>query len=228
MRFLHSTLGLKVIMALTGIVMVGFVVVHMLGNLQVFLPVPKEGMHAIDEYAKLLKSSAAVLWGARAVLLSSIIGHIYAAWSLTQRSNAARPKNYEVQRFFSNSYAVHTMRWGGMIVLFFIIYHLLHLTVGMNGVAIFSDIKHCSTDECFVRQNLINGFRNPFISIFYIIAQSALGLHLAHGVWSLFRTVGVTSSKWSERSKILALGIGGVITVGNTAIPLAILIGIIS
>ena len=171
MRFLNSTLGLKVLMAITGLVMVGFVVVHMLGNLQIFLPVPPEGMHAIDEYAKLLKSNAAVLWGARSVLLSSIMGHIYAAYALTQRSNAARPKNYEIQRFFSNSYAVHTMRWGGVILLFFIIYHLLHLTVGMNDMAIFSDIKHCSTEECFVRENLINGFRNPFISIFYIVAK---------------------------------------------------------
>ena len=228
MRFFTTTLGLKVLMAITGLALIGFVVVHMIGNLQIFLPVPETGMHAIDEYAKLLKSNAAVLWGARLVLLGSVGGHIYAAWKLTQRSNSARPRQYEVQRFFSNSYAVHTMRWGGVIVLLFIIYHLLHLTVGMNGMAAFTDIAHCTTEECFVRENVIKGFSNPFISSFYIIAQAALGLHLAHGVWSLFRTLGVTSSKWNERSKMLALGLGGLITLGNSSIPLAILMGIIS
>lgn len=227
MKFLQSTLGLKMLMALTGIVLVGFVVVHMLGNLQIFIPFQGvSGEAAIDQYGFLLKSNAAVLWGARLVLLGSVVGHIFAAMKLTNRSHAARPRQYELQRWFSDSYAVRTMRWGGVIVLLFIIYHLLHFTVGVDA-ALFTNVKHCSTETCFVRENVIRGFQNPLISGFYIIAQVALGLHLTHGVWSLFRTLGFTSESWNERSRMLALLIGGLITLGNTAIPLSILMGIV-
>lgn len=227
MRFLQSTIGLKILMAFTGIVLVGFVLIHMLGNLQIFIPFDgNSGEAAIDKYGYLLKSNAAVLWGARFVLLGSVGGHIYAAVKLTNRSNAARPRKYELHQWFSDSYAVRTMRWGGVIVLLFIIYHLLHFTVGLDA-ALFTDVTHCSTETCFIRENVIRGFQRPFISVFYMVAQVALGLHLTHGVWSLFRTLGLNSQQWSERSRILALSIGGVITLGNIAIPLSILMGII-
>lgn len=228
MRFLQSTLGLKILMALTGVVLVGFVLIHMLGNLQIFIPFDgQSGEAAIDTYGYLLKSNAAVLWGARFVLLGSVVGHIFAAVKLTNRSNSARPREYELRRWFSDSYAVRTMRWGGVIVLLFIIYHLLHFTVGVDA-ALFTEVKHCSTETCFVRENVIRGFQQPFISVFYMIAQIALGLHLTHGVWSLFRTLGFTSQQWNARSRVLAMVIGGLITLGNIAIPMSILMGIIS
>lgn len=227
MRFLQSTLGLKILMALTGVVLVGFVLIHMLGNLQIFIPFDgQSGEAAIDTYGYLLKSNAAVLWGARFVLLGSVVGHIFAAVKLTNRSNSARPREYELRRWFSDSYAVRTMRWGGVIVLLFIIYHLLHFTVGVDA-ALFTEVKHCSTETCFVRENVIRGFQQPFISVFYMIAQIALGLHLTHGVWSLFRTLGFTSQQWNARSRVLAMVIGGLITLGNIAIPMSILMGII-
>jgi succinate dehydrogenase / fumarate reductase cytochrome b subunit len=215
-------------MALTGIVLVGFVIIHMLGNLQIFIPFEGiSGSSAIDKYGYLLKSNAVVLWGARLVLLGSVFGHIFAAVKLTNRSNSARPREYELHRWFSDSYAVRTMRWGGVIVLFFIIYHLLHFTVGVDA-AMFTEVKHCSTETCFIRENVIRGFENPLISGFYMIAQVGLGLHLTHGVWSLFRTLGFTSTQWSSRSKVIAIVIGGLITLGNTAIPLSVLMGIIT
>ena len=227
MRFLQSTLGLKILMAVTGVILVGFVLIHMLGNLQIFIPFEGvSGEASIDKYGYLLKSNAAVLWGARLVLLGSVGGHIFAAVKLTNRSNSARPRQYELRRWFSDSYAVRTMRWGGVIVLLFIIYHLLHFTVGVDA-ALFTDVTHCSTETCFVRENVIRGFQKPFISVFYMVAQVALGLHLTHGVWSLFRTLGFTSQQWNERSRVLAMVIGGLITLGNIAIPLSILIGII-
>ncbi|MAA78933.1 MAG: hypothetical protein CL916_06705 [Deltaproteobacteria bacterium] len=233
MRFLQSTIGLKILMAFTGIILVGFVLVHMLGNLQIFIPFQGiSGEAAIDKYGYLLKSNAVVLWGARSVLLGAIVGHIFAAVKLTNRSNAARPRKYELHRWFSDSYAVRTMRWGGVLVLLFVIYHLLHFTVGVDA-ALFTEVKHCgpleggAANTCFVRENVIRGFQQPLISGFYMIAQVALGLHLTHGVWSLFRTLGFTSQQWSERSRILAMSIGGLITLGNIAIPLSILMGII-
>ena len=228
MRFLQSTLGLKILMAVTGVILVGFVLIHMLGNLQIFIPFEgASGEAAIDKYGYLLKSNAAVLWGARFVLLGAVVGHIFAAVKLTNLSNAARPRQYELRRWFSDSYAVRTMRWGGVIVLLFIIYHLLHFTVGVDA-ALFTEVTHCSTETCFVRENVIRGFKNPFISSFYMIAQVALGLHLTHGVWSLFRTLGFTSQQWNQRSRVLAMVIGGLITLGNIAIPLSILMGIVN
>jgi len=227
MRFLQSTLGLKLLMAATGIILVGFVLIHMLGNLQIFIPFDGEsGQASIDKYGYLLKSNAVVLWGARLTLLGAVMGHIFAAVKLTNRSNSARPRNYELHRWFSDSYAVRTMRWGGVIVLLFVIYHLLHFTVGVDA-ALFTKVEHCSTETCFVRENVIRGFQQPFISVFYMIAQVALGLHLTHGVWSLFRTLGFTSSHWNERSRVLAMVVGGLITLGNIAIPLSILMGIV-
>ena len=154
------------------------------------------------------------------------MGHIFAAIKLTNRSNSARPRQYELHRWFSDSYAVRTMRWGGVVVLLFIIYHLLHFTVGVDA-ALFSEVTHCSTETCFVRENVIRGFQRPFISVFYMIAQVALGLHLTHGVWSLFRTLGFTSQEWSARSRVLAMVVGGLITLGNIAIPMSVLMGIV-
>ncbi|MEC7983561.1 MAG: succinate dehydrogenase cytochrome b subunit [Myxococcota bacterium] len=232
MRFLQSTLGLKVIMALTGIVLVGFVVVHMIGNLQIFIPHSgPSGESAIDHYGAMLQGSKEVVWAARLVLLSSVAGHIASAVALRNRSHNARPKGYKLQKWFSDSYAVRTMRWGGVILLLFIIYHLLHFTVGMDNEVLFTKVSHCEKAAagltCHVRANVIAGFSNEFISIFYIVAQVALGLHLTHGVWSLFRTLGVTSDTWNARSKQIAMAIGFIITVGNCAIPLSVLMGIV-
>ena len=234
MRFLKSTLGLKVIMALTGIVLVGFVVVHMIGNLQIFIPYKGDsGGSAIDHYGAMLQGSKEVVWAARMVLLGSVVGHIASAVALRNRSHRARPKGYKLQKWFSDSYAVRTMRWGGVILLLFIIYHLLHFTVGMDNETLFSKVQHCEAAKlgtgltCHVRANVIAGFSKPFISIFYVVAQVALGLHLTHGVWSLFRTLGVTSESWNEKSKMLAITIGFAVTVGNCAIPLSVLMGII-
>ena len=221
MKLLNSTIGLKALMAVTGIILIGFVIIHMLGNLQIFLPNTSDGAIPIDEYGKLLKSNAGVLWGARLTLLASIGAHIYSAVALTQRSRAARPQNYESRKWMGSTYAVRTMRWGGVILILFVVYHLLHFTVGLENAA-FSAHEYGK-----VKANVVSGFQKPLISIFYIVAQCALGLHLTHGVWSLFRTLGVSSPAWSDRAKQLAVLIGVVITVGNISIPVSILLGLV-
>jgi succinate dehydrogenase / fumarate reductase, cytochrome b subunit len=222
MKLLQSTIGLKSLMAVTGVILIGFVIIHMLGNLQIYLPL-KDGVPPIDAYGELLKSNAAVLWGARLTLLFSVGAHIYSAVVLTLRAKAARPQNYESRKWMGSTYAVRTMRWGGALVLLFIVYHLLHFTVGLENAPLFTE--HAAGS---VRANVINGFQNKPIAIFYIIAQCALGLHLTHGVWSLFRTLGVSSPVWSERVKSLAIFVGVLITVGNISIPLSIMLGLIN
>ncbi len=228
MGLLRSTIGLKIIMALTGLVLFGFVIGHMLGNLQIFL-----GKNVINEYAAFLHETAPLLWGTRIVLLLSIIGHLYSALVLTKRSRAARPTGYTEKKWMGSTYAVRTMRWGGVIVLLFIIYHLLHFTVGVNAEPLFTEAITCFEQNgkmnCDgVYGNVIRAFTNPFVSAFYIVAQLALGLHLAHGLWSLCRTLGLQSDVNSQRAKQFAVLFGTIITVGNCSIPLAVLFGIIS
>lgn len=220
-RFLTSTIGLKVIMALTGVVLVGFVIVHMLGNLQIHLEFlePGRGATALDEYAKMLHSNKLLLWGARVILLTAVFGHLYSALVLTRRASSARPVGYEKQTWFSGSYAVRTMRWGGVILLAFIIYHLLHLTIGSP---VTPEIVHGK-----VFDNIVHGFSNPVVVIFYVIAQFALGFHLAHGIWSLCRTLGMGNPRWDSTVKQIAIFTGIIITLGNISIPLAVLSGAI-
>ena len=220
MKLLNSTIGLKALMAATGIILIGFVLIHMLGNLQIFLPDAADGAIPIDEYGKLLKSNAGVLWGARLTLLASIGAHIYSAVALTQRSRAARPRTTKHASGWGQ-HAVRTMRWGGVILILFVAYHLLHFTVGPRKCP-FSAHEYGK-----IKGNVVSGFQKPVISIFYIVAQCALGLHLTHGVWSLFRTLGVSSQAWSDRAKKLAILIGVVITVGNISIPISILLGLV-
>ena len=225
MKFLSSTLGLKAIMAVTGVILFGFVIGHMLGNLQIFL-----GADALNDYATFLHTQPALIWGTRIVLLLSVIGHIYSAFALVQRSNAARPIHYDNKKFLGSTYAVRTMRYGGVILLFFIIYHLLHLTVGANVVPTEAAIKGCTSEPIacnHVYDNVVNGFRVWWISLFYIVAQCALGLHLTHGLWSGFRTLGFVKLARSEQSKMIAIAIGALITIGNCSIPLAVLFKII-
>ncbi len=219
-----STLGLKAQMALSGVVLIGFVLVHMLGNLQIFL-----GPAALNDYAELLKSNKAVLWGARLVLISSIGVHLYSAYTLTMRSRAARKKRYAQKSWLGSSYAVRTMRWGGVILLLFIVYHLLHLTVG----APVAPSQHMASmlpnndGQVDVYGNVVRGFKNPIVAIFYILAQCALGLHLAHGVWSMVRTLGVTKRAWIQKAQLGAVAFGILITIGNCSIPLAVFIGLV-
>ena len=158
MKLLNSTIGLKALMAVTGIVLIGFVIIHMLGNLQIFLPNTADGLIPIDEYGKLLKSNAGVLWGARLTLLASIGAHIYSAVALTQRSRAARPQGYEGRKWMGSTYAVRTMRWGGVILILFVVYHLLHFTVGLENAA-FSAHEYGA-----VKANVVAGFKKPLIS----------------------------------------------------------------
>ena len=163
-RFLTSSIGLKAMMAMSGLILVGFVVVHMIGNMQIYL-----GEDVFNEYAQKLQGTKELLWSVRIVLLGAVVTHIYSAFVLTRRSRAARPTGYEQQKWMSGSYAVRTMRWGGVILLLFIGYHLLHLTVGAVG----PEVHHCETVAgeftCHAYANVIRGFQNPLVAGFYIV-----------------------------------------------------------
>ncbi len=222
-RFLDSNIGLKILMALSGLALVGFVIAHMLGNMQIFL-----GADALNDYAELLQGNTKLLWAARSGLIAAIGAHVYSALKLAVRARAARPAGYKNHKWLSGSYAVRTMRFGGMVLLAFIVYHLLHFTVGTTG---HDNFKHCATVanefNCYAYQNVVGGFANPLVGIFYIVAQLCLGLHLAHGVWSMCRTLGLDNPRFDGIARKVAIAVSVVVTVGNISIPVAVMAGLV-
>ena len=220
LRFYQTTLGKKVIMAISGVILIGFVIGHMAGNLQVFLELVEEGKGKtkLDEYAAFLHSIPALLWGTRVVLLISVFAHFFSAFSLWKQNKRARPQGYRISVSRASTYAARTMRWGGVIVLLFIVYHLLHLTVGSVG----PEVVYGK-----VYDNVVRGFSNPSVAGFYILAQLCLGLHLYHGVWSLMQTIGFNHDKYNALRRKLAAGVSLLVTGGNVSIPVAVLVGLL-
>lgn len=241
--FIQSTIGRKILMALTGLVLVLFVMGHMLGNLQIFL-----GAEVINAYAyklhHLLPVSA--LWGIRLFLLASIAVHIWAAITLTLDNRKARPAGYEVEKVAQASYSSRTMRVSGFILLFFILFHIAHFTVrnvpgmqyGEPGVIEPSEVPLVKHGEAVMKNGdvvmtfnvndmMISGFQVWWVSAFYIIATGLLCMHLTHGVSSMFQSVGLRNSFWRKRLDRVALVYGWVVFLGFAVIPVAALTGLL-
>ena len=212
--FFATTIGRKVVMALTGIVLVGFVVGHMLGNLQMFL----HDHEAINRYGRFLREAlhGTGLWAVRAVLLASVILHIVAAYSLARTSREARPVSYKVVTPDASTYASRTMRWSGPILALFIVYHLLHYTVGS---------VHPAFAPGDVYRNVIVGFSVWPVSVVYIVAMLTLGLHLRHGVWSMLQSLGASHPRWNAARDRAALALTLIVVAGYISVPLAVLAG---
>ncbi|MBK6407308.1 MAG: succinate dehydrogenase cytochrome b subunit [Holophagales bacterium] len=208
-----GSIALKAVMAITGFVLYGFVFVHMVGNLQLY-----QGPEKINAYAALLKSVPAVLWGFRAVLLGSVAVHGVAAFILWRRNRAARPVGYASQDFQAATITSRTMFWTGPMIGLFVVYHLLHLTVGS---------VHPSFSHTDVYSNLVTAFSNPAVSIFYILAMVALGFHLFHGAFSLFQTLGLKTPKYEKPLKVILMAVSTVIVVVNISFPIAVLAGLV-
>lgn len=218
----RSALGKKVLMAVTGLMLFGFVLGHMLGNLKLYL-----GAAALNHYAEWLREMGTpllphggALWIARAGLLSAVGLHILSAWQLTRINRAARPANYAGRQNLEATYASRTMRWGGVIIVLFVVYHLAHFTWGWSWA-------HPDFVNGDVYHNVVAGFRVWPISLFYIIAQLALALHLYHGLWSLFQTLGWNHPKLNPWRRTLARVFAATIFVGNISFPISVLTGLV-
>jgi succinate dehydrogenase / fumarate reductase cytochrome b subunit len=199
-------------MAVTGLILVGFVVGHMVGNLQVF-----QGAERLDAYGRLLHGPLnEITWAVRAVLLVSVVLHVVAAVQLTQRNRAARPEGYVVRTPQVSTWAARTLRWGGFLLLAFIVYHLLDLTIG----AVNPDFR-----EGEVYHNLVASLSRRPIALFYLLAMLALGLHLFHGVWSSVRSLGVSPPSAAPLKRRVALVLAVVVAAGFAVVPLAVLLG---
>ena len=222
-RFYAAPIGKKAVMAITGVMLVGYVVAHMLGNLQIYSPNHEQ----INSYAGFLHNpnNLALLWGARTVLLLAVILHITAAVQLFLQNRAARPVAYMKKDDVPSSYAARTMIWSGPIVGLFVIFHVLHLTVG--SVLPTRDIGgNPLTPD--VRYNVISGFQNYAVSGFYIFAMILLCMHLYHGVWSMFQSMGISHPRYTRKLKKGAAILAIAIAIGNCSIPIAVMIGLLN
>ena len=221
----RSAVGKKAVMAVTGIILFGFVLIHMIGNLKLYEPGEFNGQRYLDAYGYFLRHvgepalpAYGALWIARAVLLAAVVLHIWAAWQVTRMSRAARPQEYSFRNKVHTSYASRTLRWGGVIILLFIIYHLLHFTTGT---------VHPDFQEGKVFHNMVTGFQVWWVSLFYIVAQLALGLHLYHGLWSLFQSLGWNHPRFNRWRNGFAHAFAWIVTLGNISFPLAVLTGLV-
>ena len=210
-HFYKTTVGKKAVMAVTGLILFGFVIGHMAGNLQFFL-----GREVMNAYAEKLHALGPLLWAVRITLLVTVVLHIQAAIQLALLQRAARPVKYAKFTPQGSNYASRTMYWSGPILAFFIVYHLLHLTTGT---------AHPAYEYLNAYDNLVIGFQQPLVSIFYIVAMILLGMHLYHGVWSMFQSLGVAHPRYTPKLRAFAKLFAFVIVLGFIAVPIAILGG---
>ena len=217
-RFYEAPLGKKVVMAVTGMILFGYVVAHLAGNLQVY----SADHQQINRYAAALHnpSVAVLLWGVRAMLLLAVALHIIAALQLWNLKRIARPIGYVKKDDVPAAYAARTMIWSGSIILAFVIFHILHLTAGTV-----LPLEELGPNRPNVRANLIGGFQHPAVAGFYILAMLLLCLHLHHGVWSMFQSVGVSHPRYTLWLKRFSAASALVIALGNISIPVAVLAG---
>ena len=213
--FLGSTVGKKVVMAVTGMILFGFVIVHMLGNLQIYV-----GAEAINAYGAELHSflHGAGIWLFRAVLLTAVVLHIWAMTALTLANRRAREVGYRMWKARESTYASRTMRWSGVFLLVFIIFHLLHFTTGdVHPDFIPGDVYH----------NVISGFQVVPVAILYILATLALALHLFHGSWSMLQTLGLNHPRYNRLRNGICVGLSALVVLGNLSFPIAVWTGLL-
>ena len=224
-RIFNSSLGKKYIMAISGLALFGFVIGHLVGNLQVFL-----GPESINRYGAFLQGLGELLWVARIGLLVMVLLHIWSAVKLSAENRAARPVPYANWNPTVASYASRTMLMSGLIIAAFIIYHLLHFTAQTQAINLTGKDFHTLLDEKGrhdVYRMMIIGFSSVPVSVFYIIAMALLSLHLSHGVSAMFSSLGWKKRSYSPLINGFARGIAVFIFLGYSSIPIAILLGIV-
>jgi succinate dehydrogenase / fumarate reductase cytochrome b subunit len=221
-RFWRSAIGKKWVMAVTGIMLLGFVLFHMIGNLKIYL-----GAAHLDEYAEWLRTigepfvpRGVFLWILRVGLIGAFFFHIVSAAQLTRMNHQSRPTKYQSPRdYVAADFASRTMRWTGVIVGLFVIFHLMDLTWG-------------TVDPGWARghvyANVIHSFQRVPVAIVYIVANIALAIHIFHGAWSMFQSLGINNPKWNDARRKFALGFALLIGIANVSFPLLVVTGVVS
>lgn len=218
----RSALGKKYVMAITGVMLVGFVVVHMVGNLKMYM-----GQEDFDHYGHFLREllvpilpRTVALWGLRIGLIVAFLLHIHAAYSLTRINRAARTVKYQSKRdYIAANFASRTMRWTGVIFLIFLIWHLFDLTFTGTGYTYVRGNAYANVDQSLSRVP---------VAALYIVGNLALGVHLFHGLWSLFQSLGWNNPRFNALRRNFAAVTAGLVVIGNVSFPIAVLAGIVS
>ena len=216
-----SVIGKKVVMAVTGAVLILFVIAHMVGNLKIF-----SGQEEINAYSRFLREVGwpelgygQLLWIVRSLLFVSVILHITAAVQLTRMNWQARPVGYDSRKNVETTWGAMTMRWGGLLLAIFIVFHLFHFTGGMVG------FQPGQFEHLMVYQNVVAGFSNVPIALFYIIAMGALCLHLDHGIWSMLQTLGWVNLDNTKSLRSVSRIVALIIFAGFISVPISVLAG---
>lgn len=230
-EFYRSAVGKKWVMAITGIILLGFVFAHMIGNLKVYIGfLAEEGAFEIDLYGEALRSlffpilpEYAALWLLRIGLIVAFVLHLHSAYTLTVMNRRARQVDYQGPRnYLAANYASRTMRWTGIIVLFYIAWHLADFTLGIDGFA------PDGWEYGAIYDNFVLSFSRVPVAVLYIVANLALGIHIYHGAWSMFQSLGVNNPKFNAWRRYFAIAFAAVIVIGNVSFPIAVLTGIVS
>jgi succinate dehydrogenase / fumarate reductase cytochrome b subunit len=216
----RSTIGKKYVMAITGLIWFGYLVVHLWGNLKIYA-----GPTFLNDYGGFLRTvgepffgAQQLLWLARIVLIPAFIIHVWAALQLTGRDRQSRPRGYAMRRNLESTIASRTMIYGGIFILLFVVYHVLDFTFGTVNP---------SFEDGNIYHNVIASFRLWPVSVFYILAMVAVGLHLFHGIWSTFQTLGWNTARTNRLIRNVATFLAVLLTLGNISIPLAVLTGVV-
>jgi succinate dehydrogenase / fumarate reductase, cytochrome b subunit len=212
-RFYDSSIGKKAVMAFTGFVLFGFLILHMLGNLQVFL-----GRDVMNHYAETLHANMGLLWTARIVLLVSVLLHTWAAIQLTAVKAAARPIAYVKSGNVQGSAGSRTMMLSGPVIALFVIGHLLHFTTGTI---------HPQFVELHAYENVVTGFSNPIVAALYIVAMILVAFHLSHGIWSMFQSVGFSHPRYTPMIRKFAAVFSWLLIAGFISVPIAVVAGMV-
>jgi len=212
-RFYESTIGKKAVMAVTGLILFGFLIAHMLGNLQIFL-----GPAVMNHYAETLHGNPALLWTVRCVLLISVILHIWSSVQLSLIKKEARPIGYQVYKPLYSSWASRTMMLSGPIIAGFVVLHLLHLTTGTI---------HPNFVPLHAYENLVTGFAVVPFALIYIAVMIFIGFHLSHGAWSMFQSVGFSHPRYTPLIKKVAAVVAWVLIAGFISVPVGVLTGLV-
>lgn len=227
-EFYRSAVGKKWVMAVSGVLIIGFALAHMIGNLKMFLP-DVDGIPDIDIYAEALRSLFSpivphhvMLWLMRTGLIVAVLLHVHAAYSLTVMNHRARNVDYHSPRsYVAANYASRTMRWSGTIFLAFLLFHLADFTLGVQPAA--PDVW----EHGEVYANFVASFQRPLVTAFYVLAVSLLGIHLYHGAWSMFQSVGINHPRFNAARRVFAITVSALITVGFAIPPLFIAFGLL-
>ena len=209
-----TTVGKKVVVAITGLLLFLFVMIHMIGNLQLYA-----GPEKLNKYAEFLKSALPLLWTFRIVMFAAVLLHLSTTFLLFCKNANARPVPYKRKKNIEADAFARTMIWSGPIIAAFVVYHLLHFTVGS---------AHPAFDATDVYRNVVLGFSEPVVAGVYILANAMLAFHLKHGLWSWFQTLGLAHPAYNPWRKHFATGLAGLVLLGNVSMPVAVLAGYVS